>query len=50
MTGLEQLHQDKRDDEPDCAPFSASQNGVEHPGQTVAQANAALKRTRFGNF
>jgi hypothetical protein len=48
MTGLEQLHQRKRDDETDRGPFQASQNGVKHPGPTVAQATAALKRTGVG--
>lgn len=50
MTGLEQLHQRKRDDETDGRPFEASQNGVKHPGPTVAHANAALKRPRLGNL
>ena len=45
MTSLEQLHQRKRDDEPDRGPFEASQNGVKHFGPTVAQATAVLKRT-----
>ena len=43
LTGLEQLHQRKRDDEPDSGPFEASQNCVKHLGPIVAQANAALK-------
>jgi hypothetical protein len=50
MTGLEQLHQRKRDDETDSGPFQASQNGVKHPGPTVAQATAALKRQRLGRL
>jgi hypothetical protein len=50
MTRLEQFHQRKRDDKTDSGPFQASQNGVKHPGPTVAQANASLKRTRLGNF
>lgn len=31
MTGLEQLHQRKRDDEPDRGPFEASQKQIKHP-------------------
>jgi hypothetical protein len=50
MTGLEQLHQRKRDDKTDSRPFQASQNGVKHPSPTVAQANASLKRARLGKF
>jgi hypothetical protein len=47
MTGLEQLHQRKRDDETDSGPFEASQNGVKHPGPTVAQATAALNSRKL---
>jgi hypothetical protein len=50
MTGLEQFHQCKRDDETDSGPFEASQSGVKHPGPTLAQANAALKSARIGCF
>ena len=47
LTGLEQLHQRKRDDKTDSRPFQASQNDIKHPVPTVAQANAALNsRTR----
>ena len=42
MTGLEQLHQNKRDDEADSRPFEASENRVKHPGPTVAQGIPAL--------
>jgi hypothetical protein len=45
MAGLEQFHQEKSHDETDGTPFEASQNGVKHPAQTLAQANTALKRT-----
>jgi hypothetical protein len=41
---LEQFHQGESNDKADGGPFKASQNHVEHPGQTVAQANAPLKR------
>jgi hypothetical protein len=47
MTGLEQLHQRKRDDETDSGPFEASQSGVKHPAPTVEQANAALNSRRL---
>jgi hypothetical protein len=50
MTGLEQFHQRKRDDETDSGPFEASQSGVKHPGPTLAQANAALKSARIDCF
>ncbi len=45
MAGLEQFHQCKSDDETDGTPFEASQNGLKHPAQTLAQATTALKRT-----
>ena len=43
LTGLEQFHQEKRDDKADRRPFEASQSEVEHPGQMVAQAGILLK-------
>jgi len=44
MAGLEQFHQCKSHDETDGTPFEASQNGLKHPAQTLAQATTALKR------
>jgi hypothetical protein len=44
MAGLEQFHQRKSHDETDSTPFEASQNGLEHPAQTLPQATTALKR------
>ena len=46
VTRLEQLHQGKSHDETDSRPFQASQNGLKHPGRTLAQATPTLKRTR----
>jgi len=43
MAGLEQFHQCKSHDETDGTPFEASQNGLKHPAQTLAQATTALK-------
>lgn len=42
MAGLEQFHQCKSHDETDGTPFEASQNGLKHPAQTLAQATTAL--------
>ena len=47
MTGLEQLHQRKCDDETDRSPFQASQKHVEHPGPIVAQAAATLNSRKL---
>ena len=44
MAGLEQFHQCKSHDETDGRPFEASQSGLKHPAQTLAQANTTLKR------
>ena len=44
MTGLEQFHQEKSHDETDGTPFEATQSGLKHPAQSLAQATAALKR------
>jgi hypothetical protein len=44
VTRLEQFHQCKSNDETDSGPFEASQNGLTHPGQTLAQANGTLKQ------
>ena len=43
MARLEQFHQCKSHDETDGGPFEASQSGVKHPVQTLAQATTALK-------
>ena len=43
MAGLEQFHERKSYDETDSTPFEASQNGLKHPAQTLAQATTALK-------
>ena len=48
LAGLEQFHQRESDDKADGGPFEASQNHVEHPVQTVAQANVPLKRRAEG--
>ena len=45
MAGLEQFHQCKSHDETDGTPFEASQSGLKHPAQILAQATTALKRT-----
>ena len=42
MAGLEQFHERKSYDETDSTPFEASQNGLKHPAQTLAQAIEAL--------
>src|SRR5437868_12249191 len=47
MTRLEQLHQRKRDDKTDSGPFQASQNGIKHPGPTLAQPTAALNSRKL---
>jgi len=44
MAGLEQFHQCKSHDETDGRPFEASQSGLKHPAQTLAQATIRLKR------
>ena len=44
MAGLEQFHQCKSHDETDGTPFEASQSGLKHPAETLAQATTALKR------
>ena len=44
MAGLEQFHRYKSHDETDGTPFEASQSGLKHPAQTLAQATTALKR------
>jgi len=44
MASLEQFHQCKSHDKTDSTPFEASQNGLKHPAQTLAQATTALKR------
>ena len=33
VTGLEQFHQGKSNDETDSSPFEASENGLKHPGR-----------------
>ena len=43
MARLEQFHQCKSHDETDGTPFEASQSGLKHPAQTLAQASTALK-------
>jgi hypothetical protein len=50
MTGLEQFHQRKRDDETDSGPFEASQSGVKHPGPSLAQPNAALNSRKLSEL
>jgi hypothetical protein len=45
MAGLEQFHQRKSHDKADGTPFEASQSGLKHPAQTLAQPTTALKRT-----
>ena len=50
VTGLEQFHQGKSNDETDSSPFKASKSGLKHPGQTLAQATTTLKRTRSIGF
>ena len=47
MAGLEQFHQCKSHDETDSAPFEASQNGLKHAAQTLAQAIPALNSESF---
>ncbi len=47
MAGLEQFHQCKSHDETDSTPFEASQNGLKHPAQTLAQATTALNSERL---
>jgi hypothetical protein len=47
MAGLEQFHQCKSHDETDSTPFEASQNGLKHPAQTLAQAITALNSESF---
>ena len=42
MASLEQFHQRKSHDETDSGPFEASQSGVKHPAQTLAQAIMTL--------
>ncbi len=45
VASLEQFHQCKSHDETHGTPFEASQNGLKHPAQTLAQATKALKHT-----
>ena len=45
VTGLEQFHQCKSNDETDSGPFQATQSSLQHPAQTLTQARATLKRT-----
>ena len=47
MAGLEQFHQCKSHDETDGTPFEASQSGLKHPAQTLAQATTALNPESF---
>jgi len=45
VTGLEQFHQRKSNDETDSGPFQATQSSLQHPAQILTQAQATLKRT-----
>jgi hypothetical protein len=45
VTGLEQFHQYKSNDETDSGPFQATQSSLHHPALTLTQARATLKRT-----
>ncbi len=47
MTGLEQFHQGKSNNETDSSPFEASDNGLKHPGEILAQANQTLNSLKL---